>query len=144
MSEFPEIQPFGPRPAQNKESSPAEEKPIAASQPETIPVTAAAPTGLNVTVIVTAATVGFALGYLVSRYQHSILSQSKIDDFINYAQGWIREQGPKIADPIRQGLESTGSTVEQALKKVSASHTLESLNPFQRPKPRKFLGFEIF
>ena len=144
MSEFPEIQPFGPRPPQAKESSPGEEKAVTTSQPETNPVAAVPRSGVSVTVVVTAATVGFALGYLVCRYQNSTVSQSKIDEFINYAQGWIREQGPKITDPIRQGLESTGSTVEQALKKVGASHTLESLNPFQRPKPRKFLGFEIF
>jgi hypothetical protein len=95
-------------------------------------------------VVVTAVTVGFALGYLVSRYQQLILSQSKIDEFINYAQAWIREQGPRITDPIKQGLESTGSSVEQAIKKVSASRPLESLNLFQRPKHRKFLGIDIF
>jgi len=99
---------------------------------------------VNITVVVTAVTVGFALGYLFSRYQQSILRQSKIDEFIHYAQAWIREQGPKIADPIKQSLESTGSTVEQAIKKVGASHPLESLNPFHRQKPRKFLGLEIF
>jgi hypothetical protein len=66
--------------------------------------------------------------------------QSKIDEFIDYAQAWIREQGPKIADPIKRSLESTGFTVEQAIKKVSASVPLESLNLLQRPQPRKFLG----
>ena len=106
--------------------------------------TAPPQSSVNMTAVVTAITVGFAAGYLFSRYQQSILRQSKIDEFIHYAQAWIREQGPKIADPIKQSLESTGSTVGQAIKKVSASHPLESLNPFYRPKPRKFLGLEIF
>ena len=144
MSEFPEIQPFGPRPAQHNED-PQNAAPAAhPSEPPTPSPSQAPASRVNITVVVTAVTVGFALGYLVSRYQQLILSQSKIDEFINYAQAWIREQGPKIADPIRQGLESTGSSVEQAIKKVSASHPLESLSFFQRPKRRKFLGLEIF
>jgi hypothetical protein len=144
MSEFPEIQPFGPRPAQHNENPPTTEQPVATPQsvPANLPVPAANPVNLNV--IVTAVVVGFALGYAAARYQQSIIGQSKIDEFINNAQDWIREQGPKLADPIKHGLESTGSTVEQAFKKVSASRPLESLNVFHRPKPRKFLGLELF
>jgi hypothetical protein len=143
MSEFPEIQPFGPRPVQHNED-PQHAAPAAhPSQPTTPSLSEASPSRVNLTVVVTAVTVGFALGYLVSRYQQTILSQSKIDEFINYTQAWIREQGPKITDPIKQGLESTGSSVEQAIKKVSASRPLESLNLFQRPKRRKFLGIDI-
>jgi hypothetical protein len=144
MSEFPEIQPFGPRPAQHNED-PQKAAPAARpSEALTSSPSQAPPSRVNITVVVTAVTVGFALGYLVSRYQQLILSQSKIDEFINYAQAWIREQGPKITDPIKQGLESTGSSVEQAIKKVSASRPLESLSLFQRPKHRKFLGIDIF
>ena len=144
MSEFPEIQPFGPRPAQHNED-PQNAAPAAhPSEPPTPSPSQAPASRVNITVVVTAVTVGFALGYLVSRYQQLILSQSKIDEFINYAQDWIREQGPKITDPIKQGLESTGSSVEQAFKKVSASRPLESLGLFQRPKHRKFLGIDIF
>ena len=136
MSEFPEIQPFGPRPAQHNED-PQNAAPAAhPSEPPTPSPSQAPASRVNITVVVTAVTVGFALGYLVSRYQQLILSQSKIDEFINYAQAWIREQGPRITDPIKQGLESTGSSVEQAIKKVSASRPLESLNLFQRPKHR--------
>jgi hypothetical protein len=141
MSEFPEIQPFGPRPVQHNED-PQSAAPVA--QPSTPSPNQAPSSGVNITVVVTAVTVGFALGYLVSRYQQLIISQSKIDEFINYAQAWIREQGPRITDPIKQGLESTGSSVEQAIKKVSASRPLESLGLFQRPKRRKFLGVDIF
>ena len=141
MSEFPEIQPFGPRPAQHSENPPP---PATPPHPAPPTVTATPQHRVNLTVVVTALSVGFALGYLASRYQQLILSQSKIDEFINYAQAWIREQGPKITDPIKQGLESTGSSVEQAIRKVSASHPLESLSFLQRPKRRKFLGFEIF
>src|SRR5947199_262051 len=141
MSEFPEIQPFGPRPAPHSGEAQGEAPATTPSEP----VTTIAPpqSQVNVTLIVTAVAVGFALGYVACRYQQLALRQSKIDEFINYAQAWIREQGPKITDPIKHGLESTGSSVEQAIKKVSASRPLESLNLFQRRKPRKFLGIEI-
>ena len=105
------------------------------------PATDAQQSRPNLTVVVvTAVGVGFALGYLAFRYQQLILRQSRLDEFLNYAQAWVREQGPKITEPIRQGIESTGSSVEQAFKKVGASHPLDSLNQFLRPKPRKFLG----
>ena len=143
MSEFPEIQPFGPRPAQHNENPSTTGQPVTTPQPVPASPTAPPANPVNVNVIVTAVAVGFALGYVAARYQQLILSQSKIDEFINYAQAWIREQGPKLADPIKQSLESTGSTVEQAFKKVSSSRPLESLNLFQRQKPRKFLGLEI-
>jgi hypothetical protein len=139
MSEFPEIQPFGPRPAQPKDN------PLAPAQATpTTPAQIVPQNRVNIPVVVTAVTVGFALGFLFSRYQQAILNQDKIDEFINYAQSWIREQGPKISDPIRQGLESTGSTVEQAFKKVSASRPLESLHLFQRRKPRGLFGLDLF
>jgi adenine/guanine phosphoribosyltransferase-like PRPP-binding protein len=144
MSEFPEIQPFGPRPAQHNENPPTTGQPV--TTPQAVPASLTAPTAkpVNVNVIVTAVAVGFALGYAAARYQQLIISQSKIDEFVNYAQDWIREQGPKLAEPIKHSLESTGSTVEQAFKKVSASRPLESLHLFQRQKPRKFLGLDIF
>ena len=139
MSEFPEIQPFGPRPAQPKDN------PLAPAQANpTTPAQIVPQNSVNIPVVVTAVTVGFALGFLFSRYQQAILNQDKIEEFINYAQSWIREQGPKISDPIKQGLESTGSTVEQAFKKVSASRPLESLHLFQRRKPRGLFGLDIF
>ena len=141
MSEFPEIQPFGPRPAQPKDNPLA---PAQATPTPTAPAQIVPQNSVNIPVVVTAVTVGFALGFLFSRYQQAILNQDKIDEFINYAQSWIREQGPKISDPIRQGLESTGSTVEQAFKKVSASRPLESLHLFQRRKPRGLFGLDIF
>jgi hypothetical protein len=142
MSDFPEIQPFGPRPAQHSEPPPNVAPPAV---PPVSPTVVTAPQRhVSLTTVVTAVTVGFALGYLASRYQQQLLSQSKIDEFIQYAQAWIREQGPKIADPIKQSLESTGSSVEKAIKKVSSSHPLESFKFLPRQKHRKFLGLEIF
>jgi hypothetical protein len=143
MSEFPEIQPFGPGPVQPNDDLKNEAKSV--SPPEPVNPSAVAPPQSRAPIgaVVTALAVGFALGYAASRYQHLLLRQSKIDEFIDYAQGWIREQGPKIADPIRRSLESTGSSVEQAFKKVSANVPLESLNLLHRPKPRKFLGIKI-
>jgi hypothetical protein len=143
MSEFPEIQPFGPRPVPPNEDPKSEAKAVPPAEPVN-PSAVAPPQGRTpIAVIVSAVAIGFALGYAVSRYQDLILRQSKIDQFIDYAQAWIHEQGPKIADPIKRSLESTGSSVEQAIKKVSASVPLESLNLLQRPKPRKFLGIKI-
>ncbi len=146
MSEFPEIQPFGPRPAPHNEDPSNEAR---ANHPPAEPVVRSATdtqqSRQNLTiVVVTAVGVGFALGYLTFRYQQLILRQSRLDEFLNYAQAWVREQGPKITEPIRQGIESTGSSVEQAFRKVGASHPLDSLNLFHRPKPRKFLGLQIF
>jgi hypothetical protein len=143
MSEFPEIQPFGPRPVQPNEDLKNEAK--SASAPEPVNPSAIAPpqNRAQIPMVVTALAVGFALGYAASRYQHLLIRQSKIDEFIDYAQAWIREQGPKITDPIKRSLESTGSSVEQAIKKVSAGVPLESLNLLHRPKPRKFLGIKI-
>jgi len=144
MSEFPEIQPFGPRPAPHN-GGPLSEAHLNPPAEPAKPAADAQQSNANLTVaIVTAVGVGFALGYLTFRYQQLILRQSRLDEFLNYAQAWIREQGPKITEPIRQGIESTGSSVEQAFKKVGASHPLDSLNLFHRPKPRKFLGLQIF
>ena len=141
MSEFPEIQPFGPRPASHNEEPSSSANAVPTAEPAAKPATEAQQSHVNLTVaIVTAVGVGFVLGYLTFRYQQLILSQSRLDEFLNYAQAWIREQGPKITEPIRQGIESTGSSVEHAFKKVGANHPLDSLNPFHRPKPRKFLG----
>ena len=145
MSEFPEIQPFGPRPAPHNEEPSSSANAVPPAEPAAEPAPDPQQRHVNLTVaIVTAVGVGFVLGYLTFRYQQLILSQSRLDEFLNYAQAWIREQGPKITEPIRQGIESTGSSVEQAFKKVGANHPLDSLNLFHRPKPRKFLGLQIF
>jgi hypothetical protein len=145
MSEFPEIQPFGPRPAPHNDIPSSEASAVPTAEPAAKPATDAQQSHVNLTVaVVTAMGVGFALGYLAFRYQQLILRQSRLDEFPNYAQAWIREQGPRITEPIRQGIESTGSSVEQAFKKVGANYPLDSLNPFHRPKPRKFLGLQIF
>jgi hypothetical protein len=152
MSEFPEIEPFGPRPGPRKEeesADPVSEAP--ANDPEPVPQDPERASQdperasqINLTgVILAAAGIGFILGYLASRYEGLILRQSRIDELLENAQGWLREQGPKIAEPIRQGLESTSSTVGEALKKVSASKPLDSLNLFNRPKPRKFFGIKF-
>jgi hypothetical protein len=143
MSEFPEIQPFGPRPVQPNEDLKNEAKSVSPPEPVEPSAVVPAQNRTSIATIVSAVAIGFALGYAISRYQDLILRQSKIDQFIDYAQDWIHEQGPKIADPIKRSLESTGSSVEQAIKKVSASVPFESLHLLQRPKPRKFLGIRI-
>jgi hypothetical protein len=143
MSEFPEMQPFGPRPVQPNEDVKNEAKSVSPPESVSYPSVTSPQSRTSIGLVISALAVGFALGYATSRYQHLFFRQSKIDEFIDYAQAWIREQGPKIADPIKRSLESTGSSMEQAVKKVSASVPLESLNFLQRPKPRKFLGIKI-
>jgi hypothetical protein len=144
MSEFPEIQPFGPGPASHNAEPPGEAQPVEKTAEAVAPNTEPRPNSPNLTLAILAGVgTGFLLGYLVSHYQQTILRQTKLDAFLEAAQDWIEEQGPKIADPIRQGLQSTSSTVEQAIRKVGASNPLESLNFFNRPKRRKFLGIEF-
>lgn len=140
MSEFPEIQPFGPRPAP-KNGDPQSKQTEAVAQPEpgaTAPVpgvekpAAAHGSNLNIGLILTVAAAGFALGYVLARYQEVLIRESKLDDLIDSTQAWIREQGPKIADPIRQGLESAGTTWDQAVRKVSSRPVRGALSFFRR------------
>jgi hypothetical protein len=133
MSDFPEIQPFGPRPApqnggQRNESEPT---PQAAPSPPTS-VTTPSRSDVNAGVILIAVAAGFALGYVVARYQEIILRESKLNELVDTMQAWIREQGPKLADPIRQSLESASSTWDEAVKKVSSRRGLRSFNFFGR------------
>ena len=144
MSEFPEIQPFGPRPASHSTERSSETQPVESSAAPA-PATVESPQARsNLTLaILTGVGAGFVLGYLFSRYEQTILRQTKLDEFLEYAQDWLQEQAPRITEPIRQGLESTTSTVEQAIKKVSAANPLETLHFLNRPKKRKFLGIEF-
>jgi hypothetical protein len=144
MSEFPDIQPFGPGPASHNTEPSSEAQPVESAAAAAPPAVGPAQRGPNLTLaILTGVGAGFLLGYLFSRYEQAILRQTKLDEFLEYAQDWIQEQGPRITEPIRQGLESTTSTVEQAIKKMSAANPLETLNFLNRPKKRKFLGFEL-
>ncbi len=128
MSEFPEIQPFGPRPApqngdpQNKEAEAVAQPGPAATGPDPVVEQPAAACGstLNIGLVLAAVAAGFALGYVLARYQEVLIRESKLDELIDSTQAWIRDQAPKIADPIRHGLESAGTTWDQAVKKVSA------------------------
>ena len=140
MSEFPEIQPFGPRPAPQN-GDPIAEGAEAVTQPEPVATasgrifeepTAASGSHLNVTLILTAAAAGFALGYVLARYQEVLVRESKLDALIDSTQAWIRDQAPKIADPIRQGLESAGSTWDQAVKKVGSGRPMGLLRFLHR------------
>jgi hypothetical protein len=144
MSEFPEIQPFGPRPPSHNAEPSAEAQPVENPVTATPPVIEPQQNPSNLTVAILAGVgAGFILGYLLARYEQAILRQTKLDEFLEYAQKWIQEQGPRIAQPIREGLESTGSTVEQALKKVSAANPFDSIPFLNRSKRRKFLGMEL-
>ncbi|HYY28333.1 MAG TPA: hypothetical protein VE860_10330 [Chthoniobacterales bacterium] len=131
MTDFPEIQPFGPRPAPQNGDPPNEPAPQGAPSPPTS-VTAPSRSDVNAGVILIAVAAGFALGYVVARYQEIILRESKFDELVDTLQAWIREQGPKLADPIRQSLESAGSTWDEAVKKVGSRRGVRSFNFFGR------------
>jgi hypothetical protein len=135
MSEFPEIQPFGPGPASHNTEPSTEAQPAentAAAPPAAIE---SSQYRSNLMLAILAGVgAGFVLGYLVSRYEQTILRQTKLDAFLEYAHDWLNEQGPRIAQPIRRGLESTGSAFEQAVKKVSSSNPLDSLSFLNRSK----------
>src|SRR6516225_10946628 len=136
MSEFPEIQRFGRGPASHN-TEPAAEAQLAAEKAVATPPAAIEPRQNRpdlVLAILAGVVAGFILGYLVSRYEQTILRQTKLDEFLEYAHDWLQEQAPKITQPIRRGLESTGSTFEQAIKKVSASNPLDSLSFLNRSK----------
>jgi hypothetical protein len=133
MSDFPEIQPFGPRPAPQNGDPGNESEPVPQAGPSAPgPVTSHSRSDVNTGLILVAVAVGFALGYAVARYQEIILRESKLNELVDTMQAWIREQGPKLADPIRQSLESAGSTWDEAVKKVSSRHGRRSFNFFAR------------
>lgn len=141
-SEFSVPEPFAPKPApRNDQSSdvssttPSEEKTEVEQQPAPQrPVTVAL-------TILGAMAVGFALGYAFCRYEETLLRQSKLDRLLDYANDWVREHGPKLTDPIKEGIESTGSTVGRALRDVGSSAArLDQLNPFRQRRRAGLFG----
>jgi hypothetical protein len=134
MSDFPEIQPFGPRPAPQNGNPGNESEPVPQATPSAAPdsVRSHSRSDVNIGLILAAGAAGFALGYVVARYQEIILRESKLNELVDTMQAWIREQGPKLADPIRQSLESAGSTWDEAVKKVSSRRGRRSFNFFGR------------
>jgi hypothetical protein len=124
MSDFPEIEPFGPRPTTRHDSGEGagehEKTGENAIQSSELPAVPPQNSSYALTVI-TAFGLGVAVGYLLFRHQESILRQTKLDQFLDYANVWVREQSPRLTDPIRQGIESTGSTFGQAFKSTGSN-----------------------
>jgi hypothetical protein len=133
-SEFSVPEPFAPKPAPRNDQSgnlsadtPTEETTAVEERP-----TPLGPVNVALTIFAAMA-VGFALGYAFCRYQETLLRQSKLDRFLDYANDWVREHGPKLTDPIKEGIESTSSTVGRALRDVGSSAArLDQLNPFRQ------------
>ncbi len=132
-SEFSVPEPFAPKPKSHPEAvgnAPAD-------PPEVNPIQAPRPANIGL-FIALAAALGFAAGYAFSRYEQAILRQSRLDEFLDFAGDWTREHGPKITDPLKQGLEATGTTVSQAFKDFAASAPkFDRFNPFRQPPKRK-------
>lgn len=127
-SEFSVPEPFGPKPAPSKETPLGEEQPTSQQA-----VNLALP-------ILGALAVGFALGYVFCRHEEILLRQSKLDRFLDHANDWVREHGPKLTDPIKEGIESTGSSVGRALRDVGSSAHLDQLNPFRQRRRAGLFG----
>ena len=133
-SEFSVPEPFAPKPAPRNDESPDVAAEASSEKPAGVEDEPTSQQQVNLALPVLAAlAVGFALGYAFSRYEEILLRQSKLDKFLDYANDWVREHGPKLTDPIREGIESTGSTVGRALRDVGSSAArLDQLNPFRQ------------
>jgi hypothetical protein len=119
MSDFPEIEPFGPRPTPRHDAGEGSSSEPIVETKEPVLVPSQSPNyALSV---VTAFGVGIVVGYLLFRNQEIILRQTKLDDFLDSANAWVREQSPRITDPIKQGIESTGSTFNEAIKSTGSN-----------------------
>jgi hypothetical protein len=133
-SEFSVPEPFAPKPKSYPDETALGATPVPGSA-GVLDVPRRSNIGLYV---VLAAATGFAAGYAFSRYEQTLLGQSRLDEFLDYAGDWFRDNGPKLTEPLRQGLETTGSTVGQAIKDVAASApSFDRLNPFRQPPKRK-------
>ena len=98
MSDFPEIQPFGPRPAPQNGDPSNEAGPASQSvRPADDPAQPASRRELNIGLILTAAAVGFALGYVVARYQEIIVRETRFNELVDGLQVWLREQGRRVS-----------------------------------------------
>jgi hypothetical protein len=141
-SEFSVPEPFAPKPAPRNDQpsnlsadTPTEETAAVEEQP-----TSLRPVNFALTILAAVA-LGFALGYAFSRYEETLLRQSKLDRFLDYANDWVREHGPKLTDPIKEGIESTSSTVGRALRDVGSSAArLDQINPFRQRKRAGLFG----
>lgn len=118
MSEFPEIEPFGPHRINPPE---AVELPVQTLK------SAPARRSSGIALSVTAFGLGFFVAYLIFRNEEGLLGQTKLDQILDQANDWVRRQGPKFADPIRQSFETTGSSVGHAFKSTSVDDLVKRL-----------------
>ncbi len=78
------------------------------------------------------------LGYRISRMQEESKRQRLMEDWMRELMKWIRQNGRKIADPIKGGLEATKSAVEEVSH--SSARAGRQVQPFFEQQKRSFLN----
>jgi hypothetical protein len=82
--------------------------------------------------------VSLLLGYRASRIAEESRRQRLMEDWMRETIDWIRQNGRKIAAPIKEGLEATKSAVEEVSH--SSARIGRQAQPFFRRQKRSFLN----
>jgi hypothetical protein len=82
--------------------------------------------------------VSVLIGYRLSRVEEESKRQRFVEDWMQEVTNWIRQNGRKMAGPIRGGLEATKSAVEEASS--SSAQMGRQLGPFLEKQKRSFLN----
>jgi hypothetical protein len=64
--------------------------------------------------------------------------QRLMEDWMREAMNWVRQNGRKIATPIKEGLEATKSAVEEVSH--SGARISRQARPFFKQQKRSFLN----
>ena len=82
--------------------------------------------------------VSVLVGYGISRMEEESRRDRLMEDWVREVTNWIRQNGRKMAGPIRGGLEATKSAVEEASS--SSAQMGRQLGPFLEKQKRSFLN----
>jgi hypothetical protein len=78
------------------------------------------------------------LAYSISRMQAESRRQRLMENWMREAMNWIRENGRKIATPLKEGLEATQAAVEEVSH--SSARIGRQAQPFFKRQKRAFLN----
>jgi hypothetical protein len=78
------------------------------------------------------------LGYCLSRMEKNSRRERLVEDWMREATNWIGQHGRKIAVPIKEGLETTRSAVEDAAH--STVRAGRQVSPFFKKQKRSLLN----
>jgi hypothetical protein len=82
--------------------------------------------------------VSVLIGYRISRMEEESKRQRFVEDWMQEVTNWIRQNGRKMASPIKGGLEATKSAVQEASN--STAQAGRQLGPFWEKQKRSFLN----